>query len=159
MRKRVIRPTEQAAPPDDADWLDLEQLAAVEVTSEDPARPVEAALLRGAGGPGGWRAAEPGQQTIRLVFDAPQRLRRIHVSFAETSADRTQEFVLRWSPDPAAPPRDIVRQQYTFSPRGATREVEDYRAELSGVAVLELTIIPDIAGGEAHATLEQLRIA
>ena len=160
MRKRVIRSAERTAPPGDAPWLDLEHLAAVEVTSEDPSHPVEAALLRGADGSGGgWRAAEPGEQTIRLVFDSPQRLRRIRVSFSESSAGRTQEFVLRWAPDPAAPMRDVVRQQWTFSPWGATREVEDYRVELHEVGVLELSIAPEVSGGGAVASLEQLRLA
>jgi hypothetical protein len=47
----------------------------------------------------GWRAADPGTQTIRLIFDAPQRLTRISLVFEETAIKRTHEFVLRRSPD------------------------------------------------------------
>ena len=43
-----------------------------------------------------------------------------------------------------------------FSPQGATRETEDHRVDLSSVTVLELSIIPDISGGNAHASLAQL---
>ena len=40
--------------------------------------------------------------------------------------------------------REIVRQQWNFNPPNETREVEEYRVELSDVTVLELVIIPDI---------------
>src|SRR5258708_7815006 len=85
-----------SAPPD-RDWLDVGSAAVVEVTSEDGAHPVESALLQGE--KRGWRAAGPGPQTIRLVFDKPQKLRRIWLKFEETEIKRTQEFVLRWPPD------------------------------------------------------------
>lgn len=52
-----------------------------------------------------------------------------------------------------------MRQQWTFSPPGSVREVEDYVVELPGITVLELNIVPDIGGGEARASLESLRLA
>jgi hypothetical protein len=55
--------------------------------------------------------------------------------------------------------REIVRQQWNFSPPNTTREVEEYRVELSGVNVLELIIVPDISGGVAHASLKSLRLS
>lgn len=156
MRKRRIAPLETRAPDLGEGWLDLEPLATVEVTSEDPAYPIEGALLP-AGGPG-WRADGPGPQTIRVLFDEPQRLRRIHVKFAEPVAERTQEFVLSWSTD-GATFREIVRQQWNFSPDGATHELEDYQVDLARVLALELRITPDIGGRGAVASLAQLRIA
>ena len=66
---------------------------------------------------------------------------------------------LRWSPDGGRSYRDIVRQQWNFSPLTATRELEDYHVELSGVTALELTIVPDQRGGEAQASLAQWRLA
>ena len=96
MRKQVTSASLVSAPPD-RDWLDVGCAAVVEVTSEDGARPVESALLQGE--KRGWRAAGPGPQTIRLVFDKPQKLRRIWLKFEETEIKRTQEFVLQWSPD------------------------------------------------------------
>jgi hypothetical protein len=131
--------------------LDVEQLAQVEMTSEDPSHPIETALRLGAGP--GWQAAAPGKQTIRLLFDAPLRVRQIRLVFQEEQHARTQEFVLRWSPDGGQSYQQIARQQYTFSPPGTTQEVEDYTIEVDGVTVLELQIIPDISGGAAVASL------
>ena len=156
MRKRMIQEVRQTPLPPEQDWLNVEDLAEVEITSEDPAHPIESALLPGAGP--GWRAAEPGTQTVRLLFDRPQRLRWIRVHFSETEAERTQEYVLRWSPDRAQSFRDIVRQQWNFGPN-ATVETEDYRVDLAGVTVLELVITPDIGGGRALASLAQMRLA
>ena len=97
MRKRLITPLPQDAPPVDEGWLDLDGAAVVEVTSEEKEYPVDAALVSGK--MRGWRAADSGTQTIRLIFDEPQRLTRIALVFEETETERTQEFVLRWSPD------------------------------------------------------------
>ena len=153
MRKRLINPVS----PVDETWLDVHRLAQVELTSEDAAYPIEAALIPSAGS--GWRAAQAGEQTIRLQFDEFQRVRRIQLVFQEDQQARTQEFVLRWSPDGGQSYREIVRQQYNFSPPGVTHEFEDYAVDLAGVATLELRIVPDISGGEVRASLAQLRIA
>jgi hypothetical protein len=45
MRKRVIKPAVCEVASADQEWLDVEQLARVEVTSEDAAHPVESALV------------------------------------------------------------------------------------------------------------------
>ena len=157
MRKRIIAPVQRQNPTVDQDWLNLEELAEVEITSEDAAGPIESALLPD--GRLGWRAAGPGEQTIRLVFANPQHLQRIWLSFVETDTERTQEYVLRWSPDGGKSFQEIVRQQWNFSPQGATRETEDHHVDLAAVTVLELSIIPDTTGSEAIASLAQLRLA
>ena len=102
---------------------------------------------------------ESGPQTIRLIFDEPQKLRRIWLVFEDTENARTQEFVLRWSPDAGHSFREIVRQQWNFSPPNSIRETEDYTVELSAVTALELIIVPDTAGGAAAASLASLRLA
>lgn len=158
MRKRIIAHLQKETASRDQDWLNVEGLAEVEVTSEDAAYPIESALLPGRGA-SGWRAAEPGRQTIRLLFDHPQRLRRIWINFLEPGTERTQEYVLRWSPDSGQSFREIVRQQWSFSPQGKTTETEDHHVELPAVTVLELNIIPNISGGNACASLAQLRLA
>ena len=107
----------------------------------------------------GWRAAKPGTHAIRLNFDKPRRIRRIWLAFEDTEATRTQEFVLRWSRDTGHAFREIVRQQWNFSPSGGTREVEDCAVDLFDVTVLELIIVPDKSGGEARASLRSLRLA
>lgn len=157
MRKRIITPGPGDAARMDREWLNVETLAQVEVTSEDAAHPVESALVPGS--EKGWRAAHPGKQTLRLIFDQPQQLKRIRLIFEEHKWERTQEFVLRWSPDGGKSFQEIVRQQWNFSPTGTVKEIEDYRVELSGVTVLELSIEPSKNGGEARASLGQLRLA
>ena len=157
MRKRIIDQAQKDTASLDGDWLNVEGLAEIELTSEDAAHPIESALLPGQAA--GWRAAEPGKQTIRIVFAQPQRLRRIWLNFLEPGIERTQEYVLRWSPDSGRSFQEIVRQQWNFSPQGTTRETEDHRIELPAVTVLELSIIPDISGGNAFASLAQMRLA
>jgi hypothetical protein len=157
MRKRIMGRTSGALSAVAPHWLDVEREAEVEVTSEDALHPIESALRPG--GPGCWRAAGPGLQTLRLHFDTPQRLTRIHLEFEEREAARTQEFVLRWSGDEGVTYREILRQQYTFSPGDTVREVEDYSVTLEGVTTLELQIIPNIAGGTMLASLMAWAVA
>ena len=156
MRKQVINQATQSVSPSNQQWLNLEHLAQVEVTSEDAAHPIESALIPSVGP--GWRAAQPGQQTVRLLFDEPRRVRHMRLLFQEEERERTQQFVLRWSSDRGQSYREIVRQQYNFSPPSTTRELEDLTVELDGLTTLELNIIPDISGGLACASLNQLRL-
>jgi hypothetical protein len=135
MRKRLITPTAESIGTRGQGWLDLERAAVVEVTSEDKNFP------------------------IRLIFDQPQKLRCISLVFDENETGRTQEFVLRWSPDGGNSLKEIVRQQWNFSPPESTREVEEYQVDLSNVAVLELVIKPNIGGGLARASLKNLRLS
>jgi hypothetical protein len=157
MRKRIINTDGLDGSTTVAGWLDLEQIAQVELTSEDPAHPIEAALRSEHGV--GWRAEDSGPQRIRLAFDQPQLLRRIKLIFHEGEQMRTQEFVLRWSADGGHSYQEVLRQQFTFSPISTTQEIEDYQVNLQGVTVLELQIIPDIAGGSARASLMALHLA
>jgi hypothetical protein len=137
-------------------WLNLEDLAHVEVSSEDAGWPIEGALLDGS--TAGWRAAHPGEQRMRIRFDAPHDLRHVHLVFDEAARVRVQEFALRWSDDGGQTFRPLVRQQFSFSPTGATREVEDYSVSLAGVTDLELHLIPDISHQPAVATLTAWRL-
>jgi hypothetical protein len=155
MRKRLISETSHPSPR--PDWLDLSDVATVEVTSETKDHPVEYAMLLTE--TRGWRAARSGTQIIRLLFDRPLKVKRISLIFEETENTRTQEFVLRWSSDLGHSFREIVRQQWNFSPPGTVREVEDYSVDLLDVTVVELEIVPDKAGGRTQASLESLRLA
>lgn len=158
MRKRLISPESHDSKANAArsGWLDLGEPCQAEITSEDAARPIESALLDGAGG--GWRASGPGRQLIRLLFDEPQTVRRVRLEFDEGEQERTQEFALRWSADGGRSYREVVRQQYTFSPPVTTSEAEDYRVELEGATILELEIVPHISGDEAWALLARFRV-
>jgi hypothetical protein len=157
MRKRLIDEARPDASIPEHDWLHVEDLAEVEMTSEDALHPIEAALLDK--GDSGWRAGIAGSQTIRLRFENPQRIRLIHLKFVEPAAERTQEYVLRWSPDNGGSFREIVRQQWNFNPSGTTEETEDHQVDLSNVTVLELVINPDIGNRKAIASLAQWWIA
>ena len=157
MRKRLIPRVASMVSLHDEGCLDLDRVSSVEVTSEEKDYRIESALVSGE--TRGWRAATPGTQAIRLIFDQPQRLRRISLVFEENEIKRTQEFALRWSLDGGHSFRDIVRQQWNFSPPATIREGEEYQVELSGVTVLELMIVPDISGGTARASLKSLRVS
>lgn len=158
MRKRIITPVQKQQPSPNESWLDLEKIAEVEISSEDEAYPIESALLPNQGN-NGWRANESGEQTIRLLFSAPQVLEKIYLSFEETKTERTQEYLLRWSPDNGQTFQEILRQQWNFNPQGSTREKEEHHLGLSTVTIFELIIIPDIKGGDALACLKQLRLS
>src|SRR5688572_18169782 len=122
MRKRIVNRETKSSPANEA-WLELESLAQVEVSSEEAQHPIEAALVPGASS--GWRAAAQGRQIVRLLFDEPQNLRMIHLVFEEHEQERLQQYTLRWSSGAGQPSREVVRQQYTFSPPTTTREMED----------------------------------
>ena len=157
MRKRLIDPTAERSGTLGQGWLDLERAAVVEVTSEDKDFPVESAFV--SEDARGWRAAAAGSQTIRVTFDRPQRLRCISLVFEEDETRRTQEFVLRWSSDGGSTFKEIVRQQWNFSPAESIREVEQYQVDLYNVEVLELVIKPEIGGGVARASVKNLRLS
>jgi len=158
MRKRLITaPPPETVPSGRERWLDLERSAVVEVTSEDEDYPIESAFasIEAAG----WRAETPGPQTLRLIFDQPQTLKLISLVFEENETARTQEFVLRWSSDGGSSFREIVRQQWNFSPPETKREAEEYQVELSNVTVLELIVVPNMSGGADRASLKTLRLS
>lgn len=157
MRKRLLFEDKDSPSATDGAWFDMDDLAEVELTSEDASHPIEAALLPGRRG--GWRAATRGRQTIRLLFAQPQHVRRICLRFDEALVQRTQEYTLRWSADGGQSFREIVRQQWNFDPHGSTCENEEHRVDLSGVDSLELIITPDIGNENALASLAELRIA
>jgi hypothetical protein len=142
----------------DGEWLDLDALCTVEISSEDPAHPIEGALVGGRGR--GWRAAAPGPQTLRLRFDVPQSIRRIVLEFVEPDVERTQEIAVSAVASGDAPTvRELRRQRWNFSPGGSSEETEDWRVDLDGITRLDLVIDPDVSGGPAHASLASLRLA
>jgi hypothetical protein len=155
--RKILAPMKAGPSSAAANWLDVEQVAEAELTSEDAAHPIESALRPGEGP--GWLAAEAGTQVIRLHFDVPQHFRRIRLVFHERDAARTQEFALRWSADRGQSYRELVRQQFNFSPPGTTLEIEDYAVDLGGVSSLELSIVPNLGGGEHRASLAEWRLA
>jgi hypothetical protein len=149
-------PSNHGCPITDVNWLDVGRNAWVEVTSEEKGYPIESALLDASQG---WRAANPGVQRIRIIFHQPQKLTRIWLEFEDTKNTRTQQFILQWCPGPGHSFREIVRQEWNFSPGGSVREIEDYAVELPDVQILELLLLPDKSDSDVRASLLRLRLA
>ena len=154
--RKTINNSETEITPEKTSWLDVSTIARVEVTSEDWRQPIESAFDENDAR--GWRAAERGNQTIRLFFDEPQRIRRIWLRFIELETERTQQFTLKWSKDETDALRPLFQQQWNFSPSGSTSQIEDYKVDLDGVRVLQLVIDPDIARGSSVASLASWRL-
>jgi hypothetical protein len=157
MRKRIVEShAVDTVGESEWSWLNLSELATVEVTSEQEGFPIEAVFALS--GDQGWRGARAGGQVIRIIFDEPVAVARIRLRFEEPERERTQEFTLSWC-SAAGGCREIVRQQWNFSPGGSTSEIEDYAVSLEAVSALELQIEPDIARKDAVATLATWRVA
>jgi hypothetical protein len=75
-----------------------------------------------------------------------------------TTAKRPSNEQAKPSTEARGPFREIVRQQWSFSPHGSTSEVEDYRVDLDSVSVLELALKPNLTPGNAFATLPKWRV-
>jgi hypothetical protein len=159
MRKSIVSPSSAAAVEKREVWRDLERIARVEITSEDEAFPIEHALSKTE--TTGWRAAGTGPQVIRMHFDEPQAIRRIQLHFVEKAAERSQEFAVYAGAGTEL--REVVRQQWSFSPHGSTEEIEDYTVNLDGVTTLELRIDPDRShdpkASQHYASLQSLKLA
>jgi hypothetical protein len=138
---------------------DIAALAMVLVTSEDPDHPIDH-VFDGERGPGAsrWIAAQPGEQTVILAFDAPQTIRKVLVEIEEPDISRTQEMDVSISDDGGQTYRELVRQEYTFSPPGTTREHEEWSINANGVSHLRLRIKPEKGGKACRATLSTLAL-
>ena len=159
MRKSIVSPSAVAQTPISDLWRDLERIARVEISSEDPQFPIEHALGKAA--TTGWRAATTGPQVIRLFFDEPLTIKHLNLHFAEKVAERSQEFAVYAGAGSEL--KEIVRQQWSFGPYGSTEELEDYTVNLSGITTLELRIDPDRSHdpkqSQHYASLQSFKLA
>ncbi len=159
MRKSIVSPSAVATTPISDLWRNLERIARVEISSEDEQFPIEHALGKNA--KTGWRAAGTGPQLIRLHFDEPLNIKRLQLHFIDKAAERSQEFAV--FAGAGAELKEVVRQQWSFSPYGATEELEDYTVNLSGITTLELRIDPDRSHdpkmSQNYASLQSLKLA
>lgn len=158
VRKRLLgarEPASGVAP----GAINLAEAAFVFYSSEAPDHPIEYAL-DSSGGRGGtrWEAAEPDQpQMVELDFDQPQSLSRVVLEVEDTTSERTQEVRIEYSVDDGETYREVVRQEYNFSPRGSTYEEEDWQVDLRDVTNLRLTIVPN-KRGSGTAKITSLRL-
>ncbi len=156
MRKVLQHSSMLSSPTPGTDWIDLLSLATGELSSEDPAFPIENALKPGE--TRGFRAGMPGLQSIRLTFDHPRPIRKIRLEFQEETTSRSQEFALTVTHADGSR-REIIRQQWSFSPGGSITEVEEYLVHLDNVLSLEVTVDPGRHDKNVFVTLQTLRIA
>jgi hypothetical protein len=158
LRKQIIKGP-RAVPAASSGEIDIASVATVLVTSEAPGHPVDHAF-DGDRGPGGsrWVAGEPGDQTVILAFDAPQAIRHVLLEIEEPGAARTQELRLAASCDGGQTYRELVRQEYNFSPPGTTFEREEWAMQTEGVTHLRLWIRPEKGGRPLLATLTTLAV-
>ncbi|OAI04916.1 carbohydrate-binding protein [Methylomonas methanica] len=156
MQKRIIGDNRPDTASLTTPQLNLEELADVEVSSEDAEHPIEAALLNGFRG--GWRAGMPGLQVIRLLFKQAQPVKCIQLDFLESAIARTQEYVVRISQDNGQSFNEIIRQHWNFNPQGCTVASEQHLVDLPAVSIIELHITPDINDSGVFASLEKMRV-
>jgi hypothetical protein len=159
LRKRPLE-TDAASNARAAGEIDIAGCATIAYSSEDPAHPVEH-MLDGRGGPGAtrWISARPDTtEHIVIEFDRPETISRLVYEVEETMRERTQEEVrVEVSEDGGRSYRQILVQEYNFSPGGATFQREEQRFNLRQVIHLRLTIVPN-KSGSGTATLTVLRL-
>lgn len=156
LRKHIVK-APQSHPVPQPGEIDIAATATVQMTSEDPAHPIDN-VFDHRRGPGGsrWVADEPGEQTLWLAFDTPQTMHQIILEIEELEVSRTQELWLSVSHDGGQSYRELRRQEYNFSPPGTTFEREDWTGLAEGVTHLQLWIKPDKGGKPCRATLTAL---
>lgn len=157
LRKHLLHEQPTAPARDSQEEKDIAALATVFVTSEDPEHPIDHAFDRQRG-PGGsrWVAGGPGEQRLVVAFDTPQTLRTVCVEIEEQHVNRHQELLLSVSSDGGQHYRELVRQEYYFSPPGTTFEREEWSVTVAGITHLQLAIKPDKGGQPCLATLTAL---
>ena len=156
MRKQITGLGSQVPSREEGNWLDLEAVAAVEVSSEAPGFPVEGALVPSS--KAGWQAASTGEVQIQLRFDTPVDIAQVLLQVIDPEHERSQEWSLRAHLS-GGTERELFRQGWNFSPGGSTEQREVYTVNLNGVRSLTLTIDPDRGRNRYPATLAAWRVS
>ncbi len=158
LRKQIV-PRHSSEPATVEGEISIADVATVHVTSEEADHPIDNAFDHNRG-PGGsrWIAAEPGLQSVTLLFDRPQTLRTISLEVEELTVSRTQELSVSVSSDGGRTYRELVRQEFNFSP-GTSFERELWSTTAEAVTHLRLEIKPDKGGRVGRATLTSLILA
>ena len=155
LRKLIIKP-HPATQDSTSGEIDIAEVATVLVTSEAPDHPIDLAFDYHRGPRGAhWIAGEPGERTMTLAFAAPQTISQIIVEVEEPEFARTQELHLSLSCDGGRTYRELLRQEYDFSPAGTTFRHEKWTVSAQGVTHLRL-VKPDKGGKPCRATLTSL---
>ncbi len=162
LRKLIIPASPDPADPRtslEPERMYIPALATVLVTSEAPEHPVDC-LFDGRDGPGGtrWVASVDGEQALILAFDTPQTIREVGLETEESQVSRNQVLTLSLSQDGGQTYREILRQEFNFSPPGTTFERERWTVPAARVSHLRVTIRPDKGGNLGRASLTSLTI-
>ena len=158
LRKRLLE-ADAATSGRAANEIDIVGCATIAYSSEDPTHPVEN-LLDGLFGPGGtrWIGTRPDTaEHVVVEFDRPQTISQLVYEVEETMRERTQEVRVEASDDGGRAYRQILVQEYNFSPRGATFQREKQRFDLRRITHLRFTIVPN-KSGSGTASLTTLRL-
>lgn len=151
MRKKIIdRPPNRDCVAED---IDLEQVATVLVTSESRECPVDCAFTNDEKS---WIAGESGEQTLILEFDSPQNIQQIRLAIEELDVPRCQELAIAVSSDGGNSYRELLRQEYHFSPPGTPQQCETWTVEARQITHLRLWILPDRNNTPCPAKLRYL---
>jgi len=158
LRKRILADP-AAEPVPTTDLWDVPSLATVLVTSASPDHPIDH-LFDAERGPGSsrWIAATEGEQTVIVAFDQPQSLHEIGIEAEERERSRTQVLSVSLSADGGRTYRERIRQEFNFSPEGATFEREAWATPAEGVTHLRLTVRPDKGDRPGRASLTALTL-
>ena len=139
--------------------IDIANRATIAYSSENPAHPVEH-IIDGNWGSGATRWISAGSdvtEQIVVEFDEPQTISRLIYEVEETMRERTQEVRVEVSEDEGRTYRQVLVQEYTFSPAGATYQREEQWLNLCQISHLRFRIFPN-KSGSGTATLTALRL-
>jgi hypothetical protein len=158
LRKQLLSDRHEPAP-DVPGHLNIGSCATIAFSSEHADHPIDHLLdaRSGAGGTYWAGARQDTPEQILIEFDTPQSISRLVYEVEELQCERTQEIRIEVSSDAGCTYRQLVVQEYTFSPRGATLQREDLRFELMEITHLRLAIVPH-KDGHGTATMTSLRL-
>lgn len=159
MIRKLTIPTPIGAAQIETAHIDVGATATVIVTSESPENVVDFAF-DGLGGPGGtrWVANDVGEQSITLAFDTPQSFNGVRLEVEESQIDRTQQVTLSTSHDSGQSYRELLQQEFNFSPSGSTFERENWTIFAHAVTHFRVTIKPDKGGKPCRASITSLML-
>lgn len=131
--------------------------ATVRVSSEAAGHPIDR-VFDGTCGPGAsqWIAGEAGDQTLIIAFHHPRSIGHVTMEVEEREAARTQEVQLAFSNDNGVTYRELLCQEFNFSPDGTTWEREHWAVGQFNVTHLRLAIKPDKGRKDVFAKLTSL---
>ncbi|MER3424944.1 MAG: carbohydrate-binding protein [Nitrospiraceae bacterium] len=154
LRKQILREMYPCVSPG---VISIPDAATVLVSSEMPGHPVDC-ICDDQRGPGStrWIADGPGDQSLVLAFDTARTLHKVSLEVEEPDVSRTQELALSISHDGGQTYREVLRQEYNFSPPGTSFEHEEWHIPAEGVTNLWVWIRPDKGGKPCRASITSL---